>query len=136
MKKWASPLLVAITVGVVLIAAGESVAVELSEGILIRGIGNARTCSADTVVPENDRYDGLAHNLSVNCTDQTSDINKYNLYIGGMVHTKFCVARITAVKRLAGSASVKTDPVPGNDLHCLLNNVKPKALVGIMTTKP
>ena len=135
MKKWASSLLVAIAVGVVLIAAGESVADELSEGILIRGIGNTKTCSATTVVPENDRFDGLAHNLSVNCTDRTSDINKYNLYTAGMVHTKFCVSRITAVKRLAGRASVKTGPVSGNNLHCLLNNVTPKALVGIMTTK-
>ena len=136
MRKWTGQSLMVIAVGVVLITTGEGVADELSKGIIIRGIGTTKTCSADTVVPEDNRLHGFAHNLSVNCTKKTSNIDDYTNYTDGMVHTKFCVAEIAAVKRLAGSASVKTDPLKDNKYHCLVNNVKPKPLVGTMTPEP
>ncbi len=114
--------------------AGGAWAEELDTGLVIRGIGNTRTCSADTVVPYDNQVDGRAHNLSVNCTNATEKIDNYALYVAGMVHTKFCVARITKIKQKAGK--VRTDPVVGNANHCLLNNIKTKDLVGLMTPKP
>ncbi len=114
--------------------AGAAWAGELATGIAIRGIGTTKTCSADTVVPVADRVDGRADNLSVNCTNATEKIDNYALYVAGMVHTKFCVARITKIKQKAGK--VRTDPVVGNANHCLLNNIKAKDLVGLMTPKP
>lgn len=114
--------------------AGGAWAEELSWGIVIRGIGPTKTCSADTVMPCDNRIDGRAHNLSVNCTNATEKIDDYALYTVGMVHTKFCVARITKIKQKSGS--VKTDPLVGNRYHCLVNNIKAKDLVGLMTEKP
>ena len=136
MKRVLTPAMAVLAVATLSLAAELSLAEELASGIIIRGIGDTRTCSAKTVVPDNDRWDGLAHNLSVNCTDDTSNIDNYAHFTGGLPHSKYCVARIEAVKRLAGSASVKTDRLPNNALHCLVNNVKPKDLVGVMTPKP
>lgn len=118
----------------VLLVAGKAGAGELDTGIVIRGIGATKTCSAKTVVPDDDQIDGRAHNLSVNCTDATSRIDDYAAYTGGLPHTKFCVAQIAKIVRKQGA--VKTDPRPGNDDHCLVNNIKAKDLVKLMTPKP
>ena len=107
---------------------------ELSSGIVIRGIGATRTCSATTVVPTEDQVDGRVHNLSVNCTDATGNINNYNQYTAGLPHTKFCVARILKIKKKGGS--VKSDHYEGHPYHCLMNNIKVKELVSLMTPKP
>ncbi len=86
------------------------------------------------MVPYDNQVDGRAHNLSVNCTNATEKIDNYATYIAGMVHTKFCVARITKIKQKAGK--VRTDPLVGNGYHCLLNNIKAKDLANLMTPKP
>ena len=117
-----------------MLSAGDARAGELDTGIVIRGIGAHKTCSAATVVPTGDQIDGRVHNLSVNCTAATSDINKYAAYTAGLPYTKFCVARIFKIVQKSGS--VKTDPITGNPYHCLVNNIKVKDLVGVMTPKP
>ncbi len=114
--------------------AGAAWAGELDKGIAIRGIADTKTCSADTLVPVADRVDGRAHNLSVNCTNATEKIGDYATYIGGMKHTKFCVAQIAKINQKSGS--VKTDPVTGNRYHCLVNNIEAKDLANLMTEKP
>jgi hypothetical protein len=113
---------------------GSAGAHDLTTGIIIRGIGPTKTCSAATVVPTGDQIDGRAHNLSVNCTAVTGDINNYATYTAGLPFTKFCVARILKIVQKSGT--VKTDPIVGNPYHCLLNNIKVKDLVGVMTPKP
>ncbi len=107
---------------------------ELSSGIVIRGIGATRTCSAKTVVPTEDQVDGRVQNLSVNCTNATDRINDYGQYTAGLPHTKFCVARILKIKQKSGS--VKTDHYEGHPYHCLMNNIRVKELVSLMTPKP
>ena len=52
----------------------------------------------------------------------------------GLVHAKFCVARITKIKQKGGS--VKTDKLVGNRYHCPVNNIKAKDLANLMTEKP
>jgi hypothetical protein len=106
----------------------------LDTGIAIRGIGPTMTCSAETVVPNGDQIDGRAHNLRVNCTAATGNIDNYAAYTGGLPYAKFCVARIAKIVQKSGS--VKTDPITGNPNHCLVNNIKVKDLVGLMTPKP
>ncbi len=110
--------------------AGAAWAGELDKGIVIRGIADTKTCSADTLVPDG----GSADNLSVNCTNATDKIADYATYTGGMVHTKFCVAQIAKINQKSGS--VKTDPVTGNRYHCLVNNIEAKDLANLMTEKP
>ncbi len=107
---------------------------ELSSGIVIRGIGADKTCSANTVVPILDQIDGRVNNLSINCTDATSKINDYANYTAGLSYVKFCVAEIVKIKKNAGS--VKTDPFPGNQYNCLMSTIKVEVLVGLMTPKP
>ena len=114
--------------------AGGAWAGELDKGIIIRGIGNNATCSADTVVPEGSRSNDRADNLSVNCTGATETIGDYLHYTAGMVHAKFCVARIKKIKQKSGS--VKTDKLVGNRYHCLVNYIKAKDLANLMTEKP
>ena len=114
--------------------AGGAWAGELDKGIAIRGIGDTKTCGARTVVPDDNRIDGRAHNLSVNCTAATSNINDYANYTAGMVHTKFCVAKVAKIKQKGGS--VKTDKLDGNRHHCLVNNIKATDLANAMTEKP
>lgn len=116
-----------------MLSAGGAWAHDLKTGIVIRGIGATKTCSADTVVPIGDQIDGRAHNLSVNCTAVTGDIDRFGAYIQGLPYAKFCVARILKVVQKSGS--VKTDPIVGNPYHCLVNNIKVKDLVGVMTPK-
>jgi len=117
-----------------MLSAGNAGAHDLETGIVIRGIGANRTCSAKTVVPIGDQIDERAHNLSVNCTAVTGDINRFAVYTVGLPYVKFCVARILKIVQKSGS--VKTDPLLGNPYHCLLNNIKVKELVGVMTPKP
>lgn len=117
-----------------MLSASDTRADELTTGIAIRGIGANMTCSAATVVPHGDQIDGLAHNLSVNCTDATSNKNNYAAYTAPLPHARFCVARIAKIVWMRGS--VKTDPLRGQPYHCLVNNITPKALVGEMTQKP
>ncbi len=107
---------------------------ELSSGIVIRGIGATKTCSAETVVPTEDQVDGRVQNLSVNCTNATDRINDYGQYTAGLPQTRFCVARILKIKQKSGS--VKTDHYAGHPYHCLMNNIKVKELVSLMTPKP
>ena len=127
-------LIVCVAVVGAVLSGGNAWAHDLDTGIVIRGIGATKTCSAQNVVPTGDQIDGRVHNLSVNCTAVTGDINRYATYTAGLPHTKFCVARILKVVQKSGS--VKTDPIVGNPYHCLVNNIRVKDLVGVMTPKP
>ena len=86
------------------------------------------------MVPEGNRSNERADNLSVNCTGVTETIGDYLHHTAGLVHAKFCVARITKIKQKGGS--VKTDKLVGNRYHCPVNNIKAKDLANLMTEKP
>ncbi len=122
------------TVVVAMLSASDTRAGELKTGIVIRGIGATKTCSAATVVPDGDRTNGRVSGLSVNCTDATTAKNDYYRYTRGLPQTKYCVGRITQIVRNKGT--VTTAPTKENRLHCLIDKIKVNALVGEMTPKP
>ena len=53
--------------------AGGAWAGDLDKGIIIRGIGNTKTCRADTVVPDGNRIDGRAENPVLACEAAVSN---------------------------------------------------------------
>lgn len=111
---------------------------DLQSGIVIRKVSNSQVgCSEKAIFtnPENlDQY-GRAHHLSVNCTTDTNDIEKYTRYLTGLNGQKFCVARVVDVNRNGGR--VRTAPIhPGNPDHCLIDNIPGKDLANKMKLRP
>ncbi len=95
-----------------MLSASDTRAGELDTGLVIRGIGGNRTCSAATLVPQDNLSQGRAHNLSVNCTDATTNKDNYAAYTAGLPHNRFCVGRIARItpSKLESCASARPPP--------------------------
>lgn len=105
-----------------------------ADGLVIRG----GTCSANafktgsgvTVIPPGS--DNI-FDLSVNCTAVTNNKVNFNAYTAGIPGPNYCVSTIADLER--AGAQVKTDPIPGNPIHCLVSG-DAKKIAGKLTRYP
>ena len=135
MSTYIPKFLAVATVVVAMLSASDTRGDPLSTGIVIRGIAPTLTCGGKTVVPDANRNREMqVVDLSVNCTDATTNINNFALYTGGLPNLRFCVAKITQIVRNNGR--VDTAPTETNPLHCVINKITVKKLVSKMTRRP
>jgi len=72
-------------------------------------------------------------NLSVNCTEATSNPANYNQYLNGIGgYANYCVTTIDKLTRVM--AKLSQDPVRGNPFHCLLSG-DPKKIASKLTRR-
>ncbi len=107
----------------------EELTSKLQKGLVIRGGSCSRQAFIDGA--EHVSPDGsYITNLSVNCTNATSDKANFVNYLTPPPYGQYCVAKWSALEKL--NVKIKKDPITGNDLHCLVSG-KTKDIVAKLT---